>query len=230
MHIGSLLFWFALIAGLMPVAVAAEVQDAADVERVAEAFVRAQTANLPGRVVIQLAPLEARPGLTRCENVEAYVPAGTRLWGNSTVGVRCTKPQKWTLFIPVQVQVWADVAVSAHALTRGQTLSAADIVTQNLDLAQLPHRVFTDPDALIGKMVSSQVAGGTPLRADMLRAATVILQGQTVRVVFTGEGVSVSSEGRALGNAGVGEPLQVRMASGKVIKGIVKAPGTVEVH
>ena len=230
MHIGSLLPWLALIAGVVPATVSAQIQDPAEIQRAAEAFVRAQTANLPGRVEVTLAPLDPNLNLTRCENVEAYVPAGTRLWGNSTVGVRCTKPKKWTLFIPAQVQVWADVAVSARALTRGQTLSAADLATQNLDLAQLPQGVFTDPNALIGKMVSTQVAGGTPLRPDMLRAAVVVLQGQTVRVVFTGEGVSVSSEGRALGNAGVGEALQVRMASGKVIKGIVKAPGTVEVH
>jgi flagella basal body P-ring formation protein FlgA len=230
MHIGSLLPWLALIAALVPAAVSAQAQDPAEVQRTAEAFVRAQTANLPGRVEVVLAPLEPNLNLSRCENVEPYVPAGTRLWGNSTVGVRCTKPKKWTLFIPAQVQVWADVAVSARTLTRGQILSAADLATQNLDLAQLPQGVFTDPNALIGKMVSTQVAGGTPLRPDMLRAAAVILQGQTVRVVFTGEGVSVSSEGRALGNAGVGEALQVRMASGKVIKGIVKAPGTVEVH
>jgi flagella basal body P-ring formation protein FlgA len=134
------------------------------------------------------------------------------------------------LFVPVQVRVWADVVIAARALTRGQTVVSSDLAVQTLDLTQLPQGVFTDPRPLAGKMVNTRIAGGTPLRPDMLRAAIVVLQGQAVRLVFTASGLDVSSEGRALGNAGVGEPVQVRTPSGKVIKGIVQGPGVVEVH
>jgi flagella basal body P-ring formation protein FlgA len=109
-------------------------------------------------------------------------------------------------------------------------LAAGDLAVQNLDLTQLPRGIYTDPNPLPGKIVNTQIAGGTPLRPDMLRAATVIVQGQIVQVVFTGKGVRVSSEGRALASAGVGESVSVRTASGKVIKGVVQGPGVVEVH
>lgn len=208
----------------------ADTQDPADIHGAVEAFVRAQTASLPGRVEVSVGAVDPRLKLARCESLEAFLPAGVRLWGNATVGVRCASPKKWSLFVSVQVQVWADVVVSARALARGQALTTTDLASQKLDLAQLPQSVFTDPHPLLGKVVTTSVAGGIALRRDMLRAAPVVLQGQAVRVVFTGEGLSVSSEGRALGNAGVGEAVQVRMASGKLIKGIVQAPGTVEVR
>jgi flagella basal body P-ring formation protein FlgA len=220
----------ALGVGLAAAPAWADTQDPADIRAAVEAFVRAQTASLPGRVEVGVGAVDPRLKLTRCESLEAFLPAGVRLWGNATVGVRCASPKKWSLFVSVQVQVWGDVVVSARALARGQTLTTADLASQKLDLAQLPQSVFTDPNPLLGKVVTTSVAGGIPLRRDMLRAAPVVLQGQTVRVVFTGEGLSVSSEGRALGNAGVGEAVQVRMASGKLIKGIVQAPGTVEVR
>ena len=208
----------------------AQTPDLAEIQRAVDAFVRAHTATLPGRVEIGQGPVDPRLKLAPCESMEAFLPAGSRLWGNGTVGVRCLRPVKWSLFVPVQVRVWADVVVSARALTRGQTLVPSDLAVQTLDLTQLPQGAFTDPSPLAGKMVNTRIAGGMPLRPDMLRAATVILQGQAVRLVFTANGLNVSSEGRALGNAGVGEPVQVRTASGKVIKGIVQGPGVVEVH
>jgi len=101
---------------------------------------------------------------------------------------------------------------------------------QRLDLTQLERGVFTDLEQVIGKVTKTAVSGGTPLRSDQLRAAAVVVQGQQVRVVFSGAGFNVSSEGRALGNAGVGEPVQVRSASGKLLKGIVTGPGVVQVQ
>jgi flagellar basal body P-ring formation protein FlgA len=211
-------------AGAMP-----QPQNPAAIAQVVEAFVRAQTQNLPGRLEINQGPVDARLSLTRCDSLEAFLPPGARLWGNSTVGVRCQAPEKWSLFVPVQVHVWDAVVVSTRAIARGQVLKADDVALQNLDLTQLPRGVLTDTSEAVGKTTTSHVNGSMPLRADMLRAAAVVLQGQTVRIVFVGRGLRVSSEGRALGNAGTGEPVQVKTASGKLIKGIVQGPGVVEV-
>jgi len=212
-------------AGAMP-----QPQDPAAIAQVVAAFVRAQTQGLPGRVEVNQAGVDPRLSLTRCDNLEAFQPPGARLWGNSTVGVRCQSPERWSLFVPVQVHVWNDVVVSTRAIPRGQVLKPDDVALQNLDLTQLPKGVLTDTGEAVGKTASGHVAGGMPVRADMLRAVAVVLQGQTVRVVFVGSGLRVSSEGRALGNAGPGEPVQVKTASGKLIKGIAQGPGVVEVR
>jgi flagella basal body P-ring formation protein FlgA len=77
--------------------------------------------------------------------------------------------------------------------------------------------------------VAALPAGAT-LRPDMLRAPFAVAQGQSVKLLFLGEGFRVSSEGRSLSNASIGQPAQVRTASGKVVKGTVQAPGVVEVR
>jgi flagellar basal body P-ring formation protein FlgA len=226
----KLFFCVGLATAALSTTALAETQDADEIRSTVDAFVQAQTAGLPGRVESVPGAVDPRLRLNRCESLEAFLPTGARLWGNSTVGVRCLRPERWSLFVPVQVRVWADVVVSARALARGQTLAAEDLATQSLDLTQLPQGVYSDPATVLGKVAATQISGGMPLRSDMLRAATVVLQGQIVRVVFTGDGLRVSSDGRALGNAGIGEPVQVRTASGKVIKGIVQAAGVVEVR
>jgi flagellar basal body P-ring formation protein FlgA len=226
----KLLFFVALATAALSTPASAETQGASEIRSAVDAFVRSQTAGLQGRVESVAGTVDPRLKLSLCESLEAFLPTGARLWGNSTVGVRCLHPERWSLFVPVQVRVWADVVVSARALARGQVLAAEDLATQSLDLTQLPQGVYSDPGAVVGKVAGTQIAGGMPLRADMLRTATVVLQGQTVRVVFTGDGLRVTSDGRALGNAGIGEPVQVRTASGKVLKGIVQAAGVVEVR
>jgi flagella basal body P-ring formation protein FlgA len=195
-----------------------------------EAFVRAQTESLPGHVDIKSGLVDPQLKFTQCDHLEVFLPPGAKLWGNGTVGVRCEQPEKWSLYVPVQVHVWADVVMSARALPRGETITSNDLAMQRLDLTQLQRGVFTDLQQVIGKVTKTAVSGGTPLRGDLLRAPAVVLQGQQVRVVFAGNGFHVSSEGRALGNAGVGEPVQVRTASGKLLKGIVSGPGVVQVR
>ncbi len=195
-----------------------------------DAFVRAQTESLPGHVEIKSGLVDPQLKFTQCDHLEVSLPPGGKLWGNGTVAVRCEQPEKWSLYVPVQVHVWADVVMSARALPRGETITSNDLAMQRLDLTQLQRGVFTDLQQVIGKVTKTAVSGGTPLRGDLLRAAAVVLQGQQVRVVFAGNGFHVSSEGRALGNAGVGESVQVRTASGKLLKGIVSGPGVVQVQ
>jgi flagella basal body P-ring formation protein FlgA len=202
-------------------------QDLDELRRAAESF--AQVAALPGRAEVEVAALDPRTRLARCESLQSFLAPGARLWGNSNVGVRCVRPHAWSIFVPVNVRVFAEVLVTARPIGRGQTLAEADLVTQTLDLTRWPIGLLSDPAQALGRAPVAALPAGVPLRADMLRAAYVVTQGQRVKIVFQGEGFSATSEGRALGNAALGEPVQVRSASGKVLKGVVHAPGVVEV-
>jgi len=224
-------FLLGIALGLAPSAsVSAESEDPDAIRTAIHSFIQAQTRDLPGRVEVARVEVDPHLRLQRCLEPEPFLPTGAKLWGNTTIGVRCQRPEKWSIFVPVQVRVWTDVVVSARALSRGQTLGPTDVTMQQLDLTQLPPGVLTDPQRAVGRLLSTSVAGGTPLRTDLLRAVSVVLQGQLVRVVFAGEGFRVSTEGRALSSAGVGEPVQVRTASGKLLKGTVLEPGVVEVR
>jgi flagella basal body P-ring formation protein FlgA len=220
---------FALTALLSPLASAAG-ENARNIQAAIETFVHAQTQGMPGQVEVKSGQVDPQLRLAPCNRIEAFLPPGAKLWGNSTVGVRCEAPEKWSLYVPVQVRVYADVVLSARALPRGETIGLEDLATQRLDLTQLQRGVFVDVQQVVGKVAKTAIGGGTPLTPELLRAPPVVLQGQVVRLVFSDNGISVSSEGRALGNAGVGEPVQVKAASGKLIKGIVSGPGEVRVR
>jgi flagella basal body P-ring formation protein FlgA len=207
----------------------AQSQDLEALRRAVAEFAHSQAARLPGEVEIEVGPLDERLQLNSCQGLQTYLPAGTRLWGRSSVGVRCQKPESWSIIVPITVRVMGEAVYTARPLARGETLTDQDVTAQRTDLAQLPAGVLTDRSQAVGRVPNVSVAAGLPLRAEMLRGAYVVTQGQNVRIVFAGDGFKVTSEGRALGNAALGETVQVRSASGKVVKGQASAAGVVEV-
>jgi len=192
-------------------------------------YLRTQTQGLPGKVSYNIGQLDPRTQLTPCSAFEPFLPAGSRLWGKATVGVRCLGPSAWTVYVPVQVTVSGNYLVTARPLAAGQLIGAGDMVVRSGDLSSLPTNILTDQAQAVGKTVKNGVAAGQPLRGDLLIAPWAVQQGQSVKLVSRGAGFSVSSEGKALNNAAEGQIAQVRTGSGQTISGVARPGGIVEV-
>ena len=192
-------------------------------------YLRTQTQGLPGKVSHSIVPLDTRTQLTPCSAFEPFLPAGGKLWGKSTVGVRCLGPSTWTVYIQVDIKVSGNYLISARAMPAGYVLGAADIVVRSGDLSTLPANIITDQNQAIGRTVKSGFSAGQPLRSDQLITPWAVFQGQNVRTVSSGPGFSVSSSGKALNNAAAGQPVQVRTDSGQTVSGIARPGGIVEV-
>ena len=219
----------AVTTAMLPVPAGAQ-QPPEPVERTVTAFLEQQTAGLPGKVAISVSAFEARNSLPACAALEAFLPAGTRAWGQINVGVRCNSPAPWTAYIPARVAVIADYLVTARALRAGQIVGPADIERRHGALAAEPPRPRTDPTQAVGHPARYAVAAGSTLRAGMLRLPLAVRQGQAVKVVGSGNGFSVSNEGRALNAAAEGEPVRVRIGNDQVVSGLARPGGVVEVQ
>ncbi len=176
-----------------------------------------------------VSPLDARTQLTPCNAFEPFIPQGGKLWGKTTVGVRCLGPSTWTIYVPVQVSVTGNYLVSARNLQAGNVLTTSEIVVRDGDLSTLPTNILTEPSQAIGKTIKNGIGAGQPLRSDQLIAPWAVQQNQSVKTVSSGPGFSVSSEGKALNNATEGQVVQVRTASGQTVSGIARAGNVVEV-
>lgn len=190
------------------------------------AFVQTQTQALPGKVTIQVADIDRRIALPACSALEAFLPAGAQLNGNSNIGVRCNGKQGWSLFVQVNIKVSVDLLTINKTLHQGQIVRAEDI--GRLSSESLQAGALTDPAQAIGKIMKYGVGAGQLLRQDMLRAPYTVKQGQTVHIRVQGSGFRVSTEGQALNNAAEGETTSVRTASGQTVSGVVRS-GIVEV-
>lgn len=224
-------FFMLLCCGLLPFAAhGAERQDPAALRLLAEQFLLAQVATLPGQASVRVTAPDNRLQLARCDAPQAYLASGAKAFGKTSVGIRCSAPVAWNVYLPATVSVTAGYVASAAPLAQGQRIDAADLVMKQGDLATLPAGVLTDPAQAQGRTLLMPVAPGMPLSRSVLKSVPVVQAGQPVRLVAQGTGFSVSAEGRALTGGAEGDLVQARTAAGQLIGGIAQADGTLAVR
>ena len=204
-------------------------QDGESIRRAALAYLQQQSAGLPGKVDISVATVFPR-GLAACTTLEPFLPTGARVWGRTTVGVRCSGERPWTLYLQAKVSIHATYFLASRSIAPGELLSAADLIARDGDLTLLPQAVITDPAQAVGSVSLMRVSAGLPLRRDMLKSADSVTIGQSVKVVAQGANFAISAEGSAMNNASPGQPVRVKTANGQIIQGIVKDGGTVVIQ
>ena len=171
---------------------------------------------------------QARPA--PCARVEPFLPAGARLWGRTSLGLRCSDGTAWSAFLPVTVRVFARALVAGRSLPAGHALTEEDYRSEEIDLTQQPAGLLQDAGFAVNKVLSRPLATGQPLRREYFRARPLVTPGDPVRLVYEGTGFSVSTDAKALGSATDGEPVRVQTESGRVVTGIARGPRRVELR
>ena len=226
----------ALLALALPFACAwaqtapvAQRQNLPALRTVVEHYLQTQSAGLPGQVSVKVGAVDQRMSLPHGPAPEAFQQPAARPWGKTTVGVRCTAPTAWTVYIQAQVSVLADYVAAAVPLAQGQPVEQGQLVLMKGDIAAMPNGILTDMAQAVGRTPTISLPAGTALRADTLRSKPVVQQGQAVRLVSRGANFSVSAEAKAIGTAGEGQVVQARTQSGTVVSGTARMGGLVEV-
>lgn len=220
-----------LVVLLLPITPVAPVlaADSSAIRRAVDEFLRTQIKGLPGTASYSVGTIDAERLAGTCDGFDVSMGNGARPWGKTQVAVRC-RGGTWNLWVPVEIRVVAEYLVIARPISAGHKLTDADVRAQVGELSELPNGVLMDKEQAIGRASIAALAAGRPLRADMLRQPTVVQQGQSVKIVGTGSGFEVTNEGRALSNAVVGQVTQVRLNSGQILSGVVRADGTIEIR
>ncbi len=181
------------------------------------------------RLEVAVGQLDARARLAPCERTEFFVPAGTRLWGRSRIGLRCVRGASWSTLIPVDVRIYGPALVAARHLAPLQPIADGDVHVAEVEWTREPLGVVTDPAQLDNRVPTRPIGLGQPIPVAALRAPQVVAQGDAVKVVGTGRGFSVSTAAVALAAAQDGQPVRVRTESGRVLTGTARAGRIVEV-
>lgn len=204
-------------------------QPLVDIQAAAEAFVLQRLGTDSSGTTASAGRLDPRLRLARCKvPLQAFAVAGDRLRGNTSVGVQC--PGGWRLYVPVKVETLATILTLKHPMERGKVLAPDDLEVVRMDTGRLMHGYFTDVSAVVGNTLKRSAAGGTVLTHALVREPPVIVHGQRVALVSSATGIAVQAPGEALSDARIGDRLRVRnLSSGKVVEGVARGNGRVEV-
>lgn len=196
--------------------------DPALVERVRQLAETAARVTAPPntRVAVEIGQFDARLRLAPCLQVQPYLPAGMSVWGRSRIGLRCTEGAvRWNVTLPVRVAVFGRAVVANGPLPAGASLTKDQLALADIDIAAEPGAVFTDPEPLVGRVLSRPLAAAEAVRVPGLKARQWFAAGDIVQVRAAGEGFSVASEAQALGAGIEGQDVRVRFESGRIASG-----------
>lgn len=192
-------------------------------------FLEQETSGFAGRVEVSIGTPGSNLHLAACANMQPFIPTGARLWGRTTLGVRCTQGAAWKVFLPVNIKVFGPAPVAARALNTGDEISEADLRLEEIELTRFAAGAIADPAQLADKQLARPLAAGQPLLRDQFRVRQVVAQGDTVKLVYSGHGFAVSTSARALGGASAGQSVRVVTDNGRTLSGIARAGRVVEV-
>ena len=228
--------WLAALL-LWPVTGRAQTAGLGGLEQLAREFVTpalsgatTPAGDAPLRPEVVVGTLDTRLRLAPCNKVEAHLPAGTRLWGRSRIGLRCVEgPVLWNVFLPITVKVWGPAWVVQRAVAPGAVLNEGDVVPGEVDWAEHPAPVLVRQADWLGVTAARGLMPGQVLRQNMVRPVQVFNAGTEVKVHVKQAGFQVSATGRAMGHGFLGQPVRVKMPGGRVVSGRVRRDNSVSV-
>ncbi len=185
--------------------------------------------SLDNNVEILPSNLDARLNLKPCDSVlEKRITSAAIMAHNITVKVSCTGTNRWTIYVPVTVNIYQEVAVASRNLGRGVQISESDIMMTKTNVAQAGTGYFDNAKALLGMEVKRHLRAGDTITANQLTAPTVIKRGEQVALESNVAGIQVVATAKALSNGQLGAPIRVQNTQSKrIIEAFVTAPGRV---
>lgn len=222
-----------LLPLLTPAAHAAQHQPAEPLRQSAKTFLSQQLAStMESDVEITIGGLDRRLRLTVCKQPpKAFLPAGTKLQGKLTVGLRCAGPKPWTVYIPAQIKIYTEVMAATRTLSRNTKVTAADVITVRQEVSRLHSGYFINKDNVVGKILKRSMTAGQTFTPSRLKTPLLVRRGDEVTIIASKGGLQVRVKGKALKNAAKGEQIPVRNnRSKRVVQAIAVKSGTVSVR
>jgi flagellar basal body P-ring formation protein FlgA len=172
------------------------------------------------RPEVVLGDLDSRLRLAPCNQVEPFLPQGTRLWGRSRIGLRCTDGQaRWSVFLPITVRAWGPAWVIRQPLHPGSTLTSEHAELAEIDWAEGVAPVLARPEDWVGHETTRGLMPGQVLREGMVRPPQLFAAGSQVKVLVEGGSFQLTATGKAMGHGFAGQNVRVRLDNGRIVTG-----------
>ena len=183
------------------------------------------------QIAIDVGTLDPRLRLGQCDQpLTLSVREPPQGHGNLTVKTSCEGNQRWTIYVPVRVDIYAEVAVASRSLARGHLIQEADIGYQRNNLSQLGLGHVKDGARLLGKELQRPMRAGDAFRLANLGQPEVVQRGDSVIVEAQAGSLVVVAPGKALASGAVGTQIRVENTQSKrIIDAEVVAAGRVKV-
>jgi flagella basal body P-ring formation protein FlgA len=207
-------------------------QDHAAIRAAAQDFLHAFVGSQhQGRSQVRLSPMDPRLKVKACGTpLDAFMPPGGRVMGNTTVGVRCPEPGGWSIYVSARIDIFGPVLVAKQPLARGTRIHAQDLELVERNLSNLPYGYYTDLQPVTGQLAKRTIATATVITPPMLQEPNLVKRGERVAVIAESGPLKIRTSGKALNDGKSGDLIRVRTdGSQRVVDGLAVSAGVIKV-
>ncbi len=112
--------------------------------------------------------------------------------------------------VAVEVALKKDVIVAINPISRGQTITRADVMTEQRSFKQLEHIGMTKPATVIGQEAKRDIRMGDMVKAGDIKSKVLVKGNDLVSIRSVRNGIAVESTGEALADGTLGDSIEVR--------------------
>ena len=210
---------------------AAEIQSLASIRMQTESFIVNYPYESPYPPRFQISELDSRLRLKACpEALHVEFARRDLIAGNTAVRINCPSGAGWKIHLPVRVEVFEDVVVTAKPLLKGQKIDASAVTFQKQDIAQLRNGYYVKNSNFNQLQARRNLSQGTVLTPKNMSPRFMVQSGQRVTLVLDYNGLQIKSTGTALKSATLGQVVRVRNSQSlRIVEGIVSGDAQVRV-
>lgn len=186
------------------------------------------TDDFEANVKIEVGNLDTRLRLPACNGkLQPHINSPKPYGNNLTVKVSCLGTQRWSVFLPVKLDIHVMAVVASRSIGRGELITKADV---HLARVNASSDYVEDPARIIGMIPRRPLRAGEVVKPTQMQAPVAVERGAAVALEAVRGGISVTAVGTAMANGQVGDQIKVRNnQSNRVVDGRVTAPGKVQI-
>lgn len=180
------------------------------------------------QISVQVYPLNSRLAAKDCPTPPELSWVNPTLQQQNSVKVQCNSDTPWQVFVNVRLVQEVEVVVSHKQMSSGSIVSSADVAVEVRDVRQARGQYLTDIQRIDGARLKRTVSNGQILK---LSDFCLVCKGDQVTIEGISGTLAVSTTGKALSDATLGETVRVQNSqSGRVVEAQVTAVKKVTIN
>jgi flagella basal body P-ring formation protein FlgA len=180
------------------------------------------------RIEFTISQLDSRLTMQSCPQ-----PLTVKLKSQNTIGrinvrVSCQEKNVWSLYVPVEVDLFRPVVAAVMPVAKGTQLGHSQLEMREMNVGKLNGTYYTDISTVIGMQAKRNIRADKPIIAGYLEPPLMVKKGDSVQMTAQSGGLMVRIPGIALSDGQQGQQISVRNSqSNRVVEAKVSSHGQV---
>lgn len=188
--------------------------------------------NINKNLFVHTGRLDSRLKLPKCgKSLSMHIKNHTHSASNSTLNIACNALKRWSIFVPIRVEVFTYAVTAQRPLSKGQKLTLSHLSQKRVDVAKLRGGYFTQKNNVASMQAIKKIRTGEIIKPNMVKSADAIAKGDKVILHVEKPFLNVNVNAIALESGAIGDQIRVKNTeSRKIVHGIVQKKGLVSIY